>query len=193
MRIRLTAALAVAAATVGLPALAQTTTVEEITVFGRYEAPRGQPPPVLSKVVSFADLDLRRAPDRSVLSHRIDDAARDVCDRLGRARPNHTNVGHACQDEARRDALKQMDAAVAYAMVHPPAYAVVVPVAPAPPDEPYVATTGDTAPDAAAAGAEASYTTRTVTNGPVADTAANRARLGGPMSNAGKRTTPAGN
>jgi len=32
-----------------------------------------------------------------------------------------------------------------------------------------------------------------VTNGPVPDTAANRARYGKPMSNAGKRTDPAGN
>jgi hypothetical protein len=41
--------------------------------------------------------------------------------------------------------------------------------------------------------AQASYTTRTVTNGPVPDTPANRARFGQPMSNAGKRTAPAGN
>lgn len=32
-----------------------------------------------------------------------------------------------------------------------------------------------------------------VTNGPVPDTAANRAKYGRPMSNAGKRTAPAGN
>jgi hypothetical protein len=32
-----------------------------------------------------------------------------------------------------------------------------------------------------------------VTNGPVPDTKANRARYGKPMSNAGKRTDPAGN
>jgi hypothetical protein len=36
-------------------------------------------------------------------------------------------------------------------------------------------------------------TNTTVTNGPVPDTAANRARFGPPMSNAGKRTVPAGN
>ena len=33
----------------------------------------------------------------------------------------------------------------------------------------------------------------TVTNGPVPDTAANRARYGKPMSHAGRRTAPAGN
>jgi hypothetical protein len=32
-----------------------------------------------------------------------------------------------------------------------------------------------------------------VTNGPVPDTAANRAKYGGPMSNAGRRTRPTGN
>ena len=36
-------------------------------------------------------------------------------------------------------------------------------------------------------------TTRTVTNGPVPDTPENRAKYGKPMSNAGKRSTPAGN
>jgi hypothetical protein len=36
-------------------------------------------------------------------------------------------------------------------------------------------------------------TNTTVTNGPVPDTSANRAKFGPPMSNAGKRTAPAGN
>jgi hypothetical protein len=64
------------------------------------------------------------------------------------------------------------------------------------------------APSAATNGANASgvlnYSTTTdqngatvtntlVTNGPVPDTAANRAKYGSPMSNAGKRTAPAGN
>jgi len=33
----------------------------------------------------------------------------------------------------------------------------------------------------------------TVTNGPIPDTAANRAKYGGPMSHAGKKSQPAGN
>lgn len=33
----------------------------------------------------------------------------------------------------------------------------------------------------------------TVTNGPIPDTPANRAKYGGPMSHAGKKTQPAGN
>jgi hypothetical protein len=36
-------------------------------------------------------------------------------------------------------------------------------------------------------------TTTLVTNGPVPDTAQNRAKYGGPMSHAGKRTAAAGN
>ena len=39
----------------------------------------------------------------------------------------------------------------------------------------------------------ASVTTTTVTNGPVPDTAENRAKYGQPMSNAGKRTAARGN
>ena len=39
----------------------------------------------------------------------------------------------------------------------------------------------------------ATYTNQLVTNGPVPDTLENRAKYGAPMSNAGKRTAPAGN
>jgi len=41
--------------------------------------------------------------------------------------------------------------------------------------------------------APGTVTTSTVTNGPVPDTAENRARYGGPMSHAGKRTAARGN
>jgi len=42
-------------------------------------------------------------------------------------------------------------------------------------------------------GEPGTVTTRTVTNGPVPDTAENRAKYGSPMSRAGKRTAAAGN
>ncbi|HEX5776972.1 MAG TPA: hypothetical protein VFX95_09880 [Caulobacteraceae bacterium] len=42
-------------------------------------------------------------------------------------------------------------------------------------------------------GEPGTVTTRTVTNGPIPDTAENRALYGQPLSRAGKRTTPAGN
>lgn len=146
MRHRMFAAIAVAAAAAGAPALAQTV-VQEITVIGRY-VPRGEPPAQLSRVVSFADLDLRRTPDQVVLRHRIEGAADDVCDRLGAERPNHTNLGRSCRDLAVKDALDQMKGAIAYAMVHPPAYVVAVPVVPATPDTAYTAPAGETAPGA---------------------------------------------
>jgi hypothetical protein len=53
-------------------------------------------------------------------------------------------------------------------------------------------------PDTSAAaatsyGRAASVTTELITNGPVPDTAENRAKYGQPLSNAGKRTAAAGN
>jgi hypothetical protein len=70
-----------------------------------------------------------------------------------------------------------------------------------PPQAPYAAAAGvntsgavpaDQLPPGQAA-ALAAGDNRMVTNGPVPDTRANRARYGGPMSNAGRRTRPAGN
>ncbi|MFN3514163.1 MAG: hypothetical protein ACK41C_14035 [Phenylobacterium sp.] len=51
------------------------------------------------------------------------------------------------------------------------------------------------AADATSVGADASAvtTTRLITNGPIPDTAENRARYGQPMSRAGRMTEPAGN
>ncbi|MEW5687034.1 MAG: hypothetical protein AB1942_19105 [Pseudomonadota bacterium] len=47
--------------------------------------------------------------------------------------------------------------------------------------------------DASATAPAATYTSTTVTNGPVPDTAENRAKYGQPMSRAGKRTAARGN
>ena len=55
------------------------------------------------------------------------------------------------------------------------------------------ASTDATASAETGAAANASFTSMTVTNGPVPDTAENRAKYGQPLSRAGKRTTPAGN
>jgi hypothetical protein len=52
--------------------------------------------------------------------------------------------------------------------------------------------TPDTAPPAQVA-ALAGGDNRVVTNGPVADTAANRAKFGGPLSRSGRKTRAAGN
>jgi UrcA family protein len=188
MRKFLIAATAAGALGAAAPALAQT--VGELTVTGAwYEDGR---PVTLSRVVSYADLDLRYQRDQDVLRQRINSTAREICDELGEARPDHTNLGRSCQDKAVNDAMGQVRAAVAYALNTPPAY--VAPVAPSA-DAADVAPPAPPAADAYAVNtsAQASYTTRTVTNGPVPDTPANRARFGQPMSNAGKRTAPAGN
>lgn len=62
---------------------------------------------------------------------------------------------------------------------------------PAPASEPVPVSS----PSATAAGTDvaANVTTRTVTNGPIPDTAENRARYGAPLSATGRRSKPAGN
>ncbi|PZQ64053.1 MAG: hypothetical protein DI570_06815 [Phenylobacterium zucineum] len=66
------------------------------------------------------------------------------------------------------------------------AQAAVNPPAPATTDAAVTADASATAP-------AATYTSTTVTNGPVPDTAENRAKYGEPMSRAGKRTAARGN
>ncbi|MDB5494656.1 MAG: UrcA family protein [Phenylobacterium sp.] len=184
MRNRIFASLAVAAfaAAGAAPAFAQT--VEQLTVTGQWNG-RGEPPASLSRVVAYDDLDLRLANDQRALRQRVQTAARDICDQLGEPRPGPANLGHSCEDVAVAGAMDQVRLAVADAMTRTgPAYAVV---APPPPPAAYVA------PAATSYGQAASYTTETITNGPVPDTPANRARFGGPMSHAGKHTAAAGN
>lgn len=182
------AALMTAAAA---PAFAQT--VEQLTVTGQWNG-HGEAPATLSRVVDISDLDLTLVSDQQVLRHRVEDTARDICDELGQDRPNHTNLGRSCQENAVRGALDQVHMAVADAYSRPPAYAVtgagvdtayVAPAAPEP--QASDVTSADTA------AAPASYTTTTVTNGPVPDTPENRARYGQPMSHAGKQTAARGN
>jgi UrcA family protein len=183
MRHHLYAALAVAAfATASLPAFAQS--VEELTVTGRM-GPDGKPQS-LSAAVSYADLDLRARADQAELRHRIAATAHDLCGKLGEPGPSRAALGRTCEDVAIRDAAPQVKLAIATAASRS-ALAYVAPE-PAP---------VDIAPSVSAysapASATATYTMQTVTNGPVADTPENRARFGGPMSNAGKRTPARGN
>ena len=56
-----------------------------------------------------------------------------------------------------------------------------------------VSATSTTTTAATATGTNASFTTTMVTNGPVPDTAENRAKYGQPLSRAGKRTAARGN
>lgn len=179
----LVAGASLAAATTS--ALAQP--VDELTVTGQWNG-RGEPPASLSRVVDYGDLDLRNVADQTELRRRISATARDICDQLGQEQPNHLNLGHSCQERAVAGAMDQVRVAVAEAMNgEGPAYAVA-----APPPEPYVAPSAE-AYSANTAAVEPSVTMQTVTNGPVPDTPANRARFGQPMSHAGQRTAAAGN
>jgi hypothetical protein len=95
----------------------------------------------------------------------------------------------SCQQGAIDSAREQER--IAFAAATPRAYAVAPPAA-----EPYVAPmepSASAAPAAESYGQAASVTVSTVTNGPVPDTVENRQRYGGPMSNGGRRTQPAGN
>lgn len=154
----------VAAAGLTVPAFAQSTgpAVNELTVTGRYVRP-GEKPMSLSRVVSYADLDLSRAQDMALLKDRVSLTARRICTELGEAQPNQNNLGRACQDNAVRDAMSRFEVASvdAYAA---PASAVVA-------DGPVAV----------------------VTNGPVPDTRENRAAYGGPQSRAGRMTPAVGN
>ena len=100
----LVAALASAgAASLAGPVAAQTTTVEELTVTGRYgrvpESTRS-----LSQTVSYADLDLSTDAGRRELHHRLSLTARYLCDKLGESATGDA-LAPSCRDAATRDAM----------------------------------------------------------------------------------------
>jgi UrcA family protein len=175
------AGLALAAA----PALAQT--LEELTVVGAY-GPDGQPQ-TISRIVDISDLDLRYDAGVDAMKMRIRDTARDICTELGRIDGSRElSIQQTCISRAVATARPQMDTAIAQAR----ASQVYAEAAPAPV---YVAPTAETYSEnvSATVPAEPTYTTTTITNGPVPDTAENRARFGGPNSNGGRKTAPVGN
>jgi UrcA family protein len=174
--------LAAAAATVaGLPAFAQT--VEELTVTGH--SLRNQQISK-SRVVSFADLDLTRPADRQTLRMRVADTAGDLCEELNEPGPTPGNLGRSCQEIATRSALADVKVAVANARGKTYANAAFA-------DDNWYAPAADAYSIPASGRERATFTATTVTNGPIADTPQNRARYGGPMSHAGKRSAPQGN
>jgi UrcA family protein len=161
----------------GAPALSQT--VGELTVTGRMGDL-----PVISAAVSYRDLDLATKAGQDELRMRVSNTANDLCDRLGEGTAGGMEAGiPTCRTDAMNNARDQIRMAIASASPGAPVNEMAV-AAPSP---------APTAPAAGAYGAEASYTTSTVTNGPVPDTRENRAKYGQPMSHAGKRTAPAGN
>lgn len=169
------------------PARAQTV-VQELTVTGRYRV--GPDVRSLSGPVSYADLDLTTESGRQMLRERVRLTAHDLCRRLGEAGMGATPAAPSCEQDAIASAREQMRVAMDTAGA--PAYAA------APRTEPYVAAVGtsaaaETATAAESFGQPASVTVETVANAPVPDTVENRERYGGPMSNGGRRTAPAGN
>jgi UrcA family protein len=178
---------ACAAALVGFaaPALAQATSVQELTITGRWRA--GEDVRSLSAAVPYNDLDLNTAAGRDMLKQRVSDTSRNLCERLGENATGDPLV--SCQQDAMNSAREAIRVAIAGS--HMPNYAYLA-------DEAYVAPTGAVAAttygaQASTAAPAATLTTQTVTNGPVPDTRENRRRFGGPMSNAGRMTAPAGN
>jgi UrcA family protein len=162
------AAAGLAAAAWSAPAFAQS--LDELTVTGH--ALRSQPQS-LSETVSFADLDLTLAADRSILERRINAAAGRVCDQLNEPRTDRTNLGHSCQDIAVRNAMPQVR--LAFADARAPARFARAP----------------------AAGGFAAQASATVASregmAPIPDTRANRTRFGGPASASGRKSHASGN
>ena len=169
MRTLYLATLTAAAALIGAPAFAQST-LDELTVTGQYN-PRNGSPETLSERVSYADLDLTLAADRAELNGRVQRAAADVCKQVGAEPTGFQNLSSSCEKVAVNGAMSQVRTAIAQARSQAYAQAAY-------PGSGYAA--------------DASATEDLVSNGPVPDTARNRARYGAPQSLSGRRTTPAG-
>jgi UrcA family protein len=168
------------------PALAQT--ASELTVIGRYGSDANAPR--LSAAVSYADLDLTTGAGRDMLRERVRLTAQDLCRRLGESNSSGGALTASCEQDAMNNAREQVNLAFASAMAAPRSYAAAPPAAePAPVGQ--AADVSAIAPDTSSQ--PATVTVQTVTNGPVPDTVENRQRYGGPMSNGGRRTDPAGN
>jgi UrcA family protein len=184
------AVLCAGAAVVGLSmaghALAQTTepaAVDEITVTSKY----GTNQDVRMQRVGYSDLDLTTKAGQDELTSRIGKTASDLCHKLGDSIGDQPLTAMpSCQSAAIASADDQMKMAIAMAQPHGSGAAMAM-------NDTSSAPMAEAAPAAPAYAAPASYTTSTVTNGPVPDTAENRAKYGSPMSHAGKRTAPAGN
>lgn len=190
MRYLALATLAAAATLVGAPAFAQSVLEEvTVTVHGLQNEEQTK-----SQAVSFADLDLTKKADRQKLGLRVADTAHDLCEAMNEPGPRSPdNFGHSCEEIAVRNAkvdIKQAVAAARGADYAQTAFA----------DPEWNVASADanaastSATEASATEpATATLTIETVTNGPIPDTAENRARYGQPLSNAGKHTAPAGN
>jgi UrcA family protein len=93
------------------PVLAQST-VEEVTVIGRY-GPLPDNVRSISQTVSYADLDLGTDAGRHEFKHRIGLTARYLCDKLGES-DTADPVVPSCRDAATKDAYTQADTVIAH-------------------------------------------------------------------------------
>lgn len=182
----LCAGAAVVGLSMGGSALAQTTepsAIDEITVTGKFDASDE----VSKGLVSYSDLDLTTKMGQDELVSRVGKTASDLCHKLGDSIADQPLTAMpSCQKSAIASADDQVKMAIAMASSRG-APAPMAWSAPAP------APMREAAPAATSYSAPVSYTTSTVTNGPVPDTKENRAKYGMPMSNAGKHTAAAGN
>ncbi|WP_091738204.1 UrcA family protein [Phenylobacterium immobile] len=180
----LCAGVAVVGLSMSASAMAQTTepsAIDEITVTSKFDANDE----VKTAMVSFSDLDLTTKMGQDELMSRVGKTASDLCHQLGESISDQPLTAMpSCQKSAIASADDQMKMAIAMASSRG---------GPAPMAMNEPAPMREAAPAATAYSAPASYTTSTVTNGPVPDTKENRAKYGMPMSNAGKHTAAAGN
>lgn len=118
----LAVAVSIAALTAtAAPAFAQSMDELVITGHGR------NPPPVLSERVSYADLDLRYAGDRSELRQRVVYTARRVCRLVGATEPQSlfpSEMARSCEGVATNNAMRQVRVAVRQAYQRP-SYAMI--------------------------------------------------------------------
>ena len=107
--------LALATLAIAAPAFAQP--LDELVVTGHGR----NPPPVLSERISFDDLNLRLASDRSVLRYRVVRTARRVCELLGEQSPTPSPSLRAasCEGIATSNAMRQVRVAVNQAYARP--------------------------------------------------------------------------
>ena len=109
--------LALATLAIAAPAFAQP--LDELVVTGHGR----NPPPVLSERISFDDLNLRLASDRSVLRYRVVRTARRICGLVGSPAPSlstsPSEVGRSCEGIAASNAMRQVRVAVNQAYARP--------------------------------------------------------------------------
>jgi UrcA family protein len=112
----------VSAATPALSQAAGQSTVEELTVTGRYgTAPDNVKS--LSLPVSYTDLDLSSDAGKHEFRHRIALTARYLCDKLGEPDTNSNGIVPSCRDDAEKSANAQAETVIAHFSPRGPTWA----------------------------------------------------------------------